>query len=99
MLAICTISLGIWRGYFSLDPGPVLDPLCYSKISRVLLFPLLNFPGHETGVPFVSGSFHPSAGTPGDGLISYAGHEFKFNLFADDDLLTLTNPLITLPNL
>lgn len=31
--------------------------------------------------------------------IPYAGHDFKLSHFADDALLTLTNPLTTLPNL
>lgn len=106
ILAICTVSLGFCRGYISLDPGPVLDPLCFGKICRVLLTPFSIFQGTRKRCPLSPALFilalEPLAmDLRADQVISgipYACYDFKLNLFTDDTLLTLTNPLITLPN-
>lgn len=105
--ALRTVPLRFWRGHLSLYSGIVLDPLRLCEIHLVFLIPFWIFRRTRQGYPLSPALFilalEPLAMTlcadQNISEIPYADHKYKLNLFTDDALLTLTNPLTTLLNL
>lgn len=98
-------------GFLGLNPvlvdSSLFNPFCYLSLHWLPLTLFSHLQRNEAGVPPVPVLFIFALellaialrADPNINGIPYVGECYKLNMFLDDALLTLTNPIVSLPNL